>query len=259
MGADFVEALGHFVAGELVAGDEVHLDGGEIDDGVAGKGGERGGAEEAEAVVDVVHRGRAVFLVVADDLAAGELDVGGVVAAVVFVDGHQALAAGGEEVRGHGVVVDGEVAVAVEDVEGVAELGEGLDEGAAGAEEFGAVEAVVDFDAPFCAVAVELDDLFAEVADAEDDMGEAGGAEEAELMGEERLAGDLDEELGDFFRDRAEAGGHAAGEEGDGERSERQGHRRGAHGTHGIHGRIEREIFRSDCFRVFRVFRGQLV
>lgn len=40
---DFVEALGDFVAGELVARDEVHLHGGEIDDGVAGK------VENAEA------------------------------------------------------------------------------------------------------------------------------------------------------------------------------------------------------------------
>src|SRR6184192_3769736 len=35
-------------------------------------------------------------------------------------------------------------------------------------------------------------------------------------MGKERLAGHLDEELRDFFRDRSKARGHAACEQGDG-------------------------------------------
>jgi len=98
--------------------------------------------------------------------------------------------------------------------------------------------------------------VLTQVADAEDEVSEAGGFEQAKLVGEKRFAGDLDEELGDFFRDGAEAGGHAAGQKGDGERSGRGGHWRGAHGTHELHGKIEREIFRSEAFRVVRVFRG---
>lgn len=73
-----------------------------------------------------------------------------------------------------------------------------LDERAAGAEECRAVEAVVDFDAEAGAVAVEVDDLLTQVADAEDEVSEAGGFEQAKLVGEKRFAGDFDEELGDF-------------------------------------------------------------
>jgi hypothetical protein len=55
------------------------------------------------------------------------------------------------------------------------------------------------------------------VADAEHDAGETRLLEQAQLVVEERLAGDLDEQLGDFLRDRPEPGGEAAGEDGDGE------------------------------------------
>ena len=45
-------------------------------------------------------------------------------------------------------------------------------------------------------------------------------------MGEERFIRDFDEELGDFLRDRSQAGGKAAGEQRDGE----LGDGRGGHG-----------------------------
>ena len=132
---------------------------------------------------------------------------------------------------GHCLVVDGQIAVAVENVKGFAELRECLNERAAGAEECRAVEAVVDFDAEAGAVAVEVDDLLTQVADAEDEVSEAGGFEQAKLVREKRFAGDLDEELGNFFGDGAEAGGHAAGKEGDGEgRGECGGEGRGRRG-----------------------------
>jgi hypothetical protein len=46
------------------------------------------------------------------------------------------------------------------------------------------------------------------------------------LVGEEWFIRDLDEELGDFLRDRSQAGGKAAGEQRDGE----LGDGRGGHG-----------------------------
>ncbi|WP_231962354.1 hypothetical protein [Opitutus sp. GAS368] len=55
------------------------------------------------------------------------------------------------------------------------------------------------------------------MADTEHDMREAGLFEQAQLVGEERLARDLDEQLGDFLRDGPEPGGEAAREDGDGE------------------------------------------
>ena len=42
-------------------------------------------------------------------------------------------------------------------------------------------------DAPLGAVAVKLDDFFAKVADAEDDLGETGFFEEADLMGKKTV------------------------------------------------------------------------
>jgi len=130
----------------------------------------------------VVHRWSLVLLVVDFDFTAGEFDVAGVVALVVFEDGHEAEAAGFLEMLTDGKVVDGQIAVAVEDVEGVAEFRKGLDEGAAGAEELRAVERILDFDAPLRAVAVEFDDFFAEVADAKHNLGETGFLQEADLV-----------------------------------------------------------------------------
>ena len=54
------------------------------------------------------------------------------------------------------------------------------------------------------------------MADAEDEPGEAVLLQQAELMGEERLARDLDQQLRNLFGDRAQALGQAAGEDGDG-------------------------------------------
>jgi hypothetical protein len=55
------------------------------------------------------------------------------------------------------------------------------------------------------------------MADAEHDMREAGLFEQAQLVGEERLARDLNEQLGDFIRNRPQPRGEATGEKGDGQ------------------------------------------
>jgi hypothetical protein len=88
----------------------------------------------------------------------------------------------------------------------------GGDQGAAGAEELGAVEGVLDLDAPAGAVAVEVDDLFPEVAHAKHEVAQTRGPQQTNLVRKEWLARDLDEELGDLFRNRPEPGGHATGE-----------------------------------------------
>jgi hypothetical protein len=125
---------------------------------------------------------------------------------------------GGEKRAADRLIVDGEIAVPVEHVERVAEFRQRADEGAAGADEFRAVERVVDGNAPRGAVAVSVDDFFTEVADAKDDARETVFFQQAELVRKERLARDLDEELRDFFGDRTQAGGEATGEDRDGER-----------------------------------------
>ena len=172
-GADFVEAFGEFVASEGAAAGQIGLDGGEIDNGVAWARGEGVGAEEAEAVVDVVHLRRALGLGV--EVECGRLRTrrcwcrrrrG-------FKHGHERRLTGGEEGAADGLIIHGQVTVPVEHVESVAEFRQGADEGAAGAEEFRAVERVVDGNAPRGAVAVSVDDFFTEVADAKDDAREA--------------------------------------------------------------------------------------
>ena len=75
----------------------------------------------------------------------------------------------------------------------------------------------MDLDAPLGAVAVKFDSLFAEVADAENYAEEAGLFGEADLVREERRAGDLDDERGNFLRDRAQALGETTGEDGNGQ------------------------------------------
>ena len=74
VGADFVEALGNFVAGELAAGDEGHLDGGEIDDGVAGKGGVGKTTVSAALACAAARRGLRVLFVELDGKPVPPID-----------------------------------------------------------------------------------------------------------------------------------------------------------------------------------------
>jgi hypothetical protein len=115
-----------------------------------------------------------------------------------------------------GKVVNRQKTIAIEHVKSVPEFRQRLDERAAGAEEFGAIERVLDVDAPFGTVAVKLDDFLAKITDAKNDAREASFFEEANLMGEKWFTCDLDEELWDFFRDWTQASGESAGEQGDG-------------------------------------------
>src|SRR5271165_1376657 len=214
VGADLVEALRDLAAGELAPREEGHLDLGEVDDPAPREGVERGPAENAQSVVDVAHGREPVPLVVGADRSVLEPDVARVVALAVLEDGHEAQFPRLDEAPADGLVVDGQVAVAVEHVERFPEQGQGLDQRAAGPEELRTVERVVDPDAPILAVAVALDDPLAEVADAEDDVREAGLPYEPQLVGEEGFPRHLDQELGQLLRDRLQAGGETAGQDG---------------------------------------------
>ena len=74
-----------------------------------------------------------------------------------------------------------EIAIPVDDVERVAEMRQRLAQSAAGAEEAVAVDGIADLQAEAGAVADEIDDLLAPIADAEDDARDALALEKPEL------------------------------------------------------------------------------
>ncbi len=162
----------------------------------------------------MAHLRHPVLLVVEADRPVLEPDVARVELPLVLEDGHQALLPASDEEIPYGPVIDGQVAVAIKDIEGPAELRQRPDERAAGAHEEGPVEGVVDPDAPLCPVAIALDDHLPQVADAKDEAGQARLAQQPDLVREERLARDLDQQLRHPFRDRPQPGRQAAREDG---------------------------------------------
>src|SRR5580692_10698283 len=88
--AYLVKSLCDLEAGELAPFKERLLDLGQIHDLVTGEPVESGAPEDSEAVVDVVHGGKPVPLVVGPDGSVMEPDVAGVVEALVLKNGHQA-------------------------------------------------------------------------------------------------------------------------------------------------------------------------
>src|ERR1700677_4172446 len=84
--AYLVKSLCDLETGELAPFKERLLDVGQIHDLVTGKSVESGAPEDSEAVVDVVHGGKPVPLVVGPDRSFMEPDVAGVVEALVLKD-----------------------------------------------------------------------------------------------------------------------------------------------------------------------------
>ena len=219
--ADFIEALVDLIAGELAIGEELLIERGQVKGCVRWNPIKCGGAEDAQAVVDVVHVGKFGFLVVGEDFGAIEDDVRGIKLAEVFVDGHESGFAGGDEVLLHSEVINGEIGIPIEGEKAAAKRGDGGDgtlERAGGALEFGAIENVIHMKAEGGTVAHDGLDHLAQVADAENDVAYAAGVEQTELVGDKRLAIDFKQDFGDLFRQRAQARGQSAGEDRDGER-----------------------------------------
>ena len=145
-------------------------------------------------------------LVVGQDAAVAELDVAGVPPPLVAEDGHQGQLARGLEGRLDGRVAALEVGVAVEDEERRAQQRQRPPDRAGGPAQLRAVERVGDLQAERRAVADGLDDLLAQVAQAEDDPADPLVVELAELVVDERPARHLQQALGRLLASAGPAG-----------------------------------------------------
>src|SRR5579884_1285476 len=186
--ADLVKSLAHLVGGQLVAPEQLLVQPGQVAGHVTHQL-ERFTPEQAEAVVDVPH-GR------------GEL--------VLAVDSHEPQPAAVQEGLLNGRVATGEERVPVQHEESVAEQRQSLLERAGGTEKGGAVIRKSHAQSEGCAVADEALDLITQMPGANDHLANALLTHQAELMGDERLARDLEDRLGPPFGELSETLAEAA-------------------------------------------------
>ena len=216
MRADFIKPFAHLETGELFFTDKFAHDFRQVKRPPGGMRIEHRRLEQAQAVVNVPHFRQPDFLVIDLDFAIGKNDVAGVVFAFVAIDGHQAgLAAAPERFR-DGRVFHRQIRVAVEHEEFIAEQRQRAFDGAAGAEQFFAIEGIIQFHSKFFAGAKIALNHFAKVADTEHGVTDAARMEQFELMREKRPARDGNQRLGNFLRDGPQSRGESAREDGDG-------------------------------------------
>ena len=191
---DLVEALRRLVAEQELPGGEHRVQPGQLGRAVAGEVDDRC-REPGEPVVDEGHVGRGPFLVVAGDAPRVERRVRGLPAVLVAQHGHRRGQPASRPAIGDVAVVDAEEGVTVKDEEAIAEQRGRLADRPERPVEPRRVVAVGDLDALAIRPDRFLDHLTA-VADAQHDTRHAVVGEEAQLVDEERLAGDLDQALG---------------------------------------------------------------
>ena len=117
------------------------------------------------------------------------------------------------ECADHVGIVAGEVRVTVQDEEARAEQRQGAPQRAAGPEQHAAIVGIHHLDAELAAIADHGLDLLGEMRDAQHDPADPVGPQQLELVDDERLAGDLDQRLGDRRGDRLEPRRQATREE----------------------------------------------
>src|SRR5208282_6462229 len=157
--------------------------------------------------------------------AVAEDNVAGVVAAFVAVNGHAAeLAAAPEKFR-DGTILNRQIRIAVEHKKFHAEQRQRAFERAAGTQQFGAVESIIEPETEGRTIAKLMLNHFAEMPDAKNGAADAARTEQFELMRQKRFARDRDERFGNLFGGGAQPGGEAAGKDGNGNFQSRKGHR----------------------------------
>jgi len=217
VGPDLVKAFGDFVAGQLLLRHQPMHDRREVEGLVGRPLLKRPRAEQAQAIVDVVHLRQALLFVVNSNLAPGEHHVARVIPAFVPVDRHQACLPALLESFRDRTQIDREIGVPVKDEEFFAEEGKGSLERAAGAEQDRTVEGIFEPHSVRRAVAELALDHFPEMAEAEDGALNALSSKQRQLVGQEGAAGHGNQNLGHALGDRPQARGQAAGEDGDGQ------------------------------------------
>src|SRR5713226_9306608 len=211
--ADLVEALVDLVRGQLALREQLLVQPLQIARHPGNQRLDRVAAQQAQTVVDVAHCGGRPPLAVGRDLAAAKLDVGRIPAALVVVDGHQAKPAVGQENIMDGRVATRQQRVAVEHEKGVVQQRQRLLQSAGGTQQGGAVIREANGQAEAPPVTNERLDLLAQVAGANHHVADAFRAQQAELVRDERLAGELDQSLWAIFSQAAEPCRLASGEQ----------------------------------------------
>ena len=115
-----------------------------------------------------------------------------------------------------GPVFHWQIRITVEHEKFIAEQRHRAFDGAARAQQFRAVERIIQPDAKRAAIAKIALDHLAEITEAQYHAADAAGMEQFELVRQKRFARDGHERFGDFFRDGAQARGESAGEDGHG-------------------------------------------
>ena len=193
--ADFVEATGHLAGRQPAVRNQILINGRQVERAIRGITGERARLQRAEPVVDVMHRGRPVHLVVPHDPSVGELHVALVPAIVVLEHSHQAVAAARQKRGGHRLVVAFQVRVAVEHQERLAQERHRLAQRAASAERPLAVARIPHAQAVRRPVADGGLHALAKMPEAEDHVRNAARLEQLELARRKRLARHVHERL----------------------------------------------------------------
>ena len=124
MRADFVETLLDLIARELSHLDQPFIDVGKVNRRVVWAAGQRVSSQQPKSIINMLHLGQFVLLVIDAYAPIFKPDIASVVALAVFEDGHQALFAGGKKAAADIEIVDRQIAVAIEHIKGVAELGQ---------------------------------------------------------------------------------------------------------------------------------------
>src|SRR5262249_6069348 len=212
-GADLVEALFDLVRGQLVLRHQPLIHARQIVALVGRNGVEGGAAKGAEAVVDVAHRGRLIPFVVGEDASVSKLHVASVPTIVVSKDRHPPELRRPVKRRRDRTVVTGQIAIAVQDEERLPQQRKRPLDGPARPEQSRTVEGKLDLEPEPVPVRQVRADHVPEISAADDDALEAVGAQQAELMGNERLAVHIDEGLGNVLRQRPQPGGHTTGQQ----------------------------------------------
>ena len=116
MGADFIETAAHFIASELVFGNQFLQHIRKINDLVFRKPLNDLRRKHTQSIVDVPHFGQALFFVIYFYAALLEPDIARVPALVIFEHGHETFFARSKEGVTHRPIVDRQVGIAIQHI-----------------------------------------------------------------------------------------------------------------------------------------------
>ena len=136
---------------------------------------------------------------------------------------HQSQLPGVHERLLRRAVIAGQVGIAVDRAERIAQQGQGAAKGAGGAQQLRPIEGILHLQSIAAAIAGELANPFAQKSHAQHHTFETAAGEQAKLVGKKRFASDLDQRLRDGFGDGPQSRGEPPSQDGDRQHGLRNG------------------------------------